>query len=306
MILNWPDFATGELGYVIYVSDDGGATYTYLSQTAANATSYSANTLSSGTTYLWKVHAVSEGQLGTPLTGTQATLPKGPIKSITTGVWSNPATWDCACVPTTNDDVTIADATTVTIDMNASCDDLTIGEGLSGTLVVGNNATARTITTRGTIRVLANGTFRADNINVATHQYWIRGNIINDGTINFNSGVGSNVRSTFFRTGNQTLSGAGAITNFGAMTLKLDTINGTPYTFEITSSNFSAVNNFLDLQSSNQILAILNQEIFHNTELNEFSFKSFYKFLVQTFPQNLISKVNLEKKSFGRAFLFKS
>jgi hypothetical protein len=72
-----------------------------------------------------------------------------------------------------------------------------------------------------------------------------------------------------------------------------------------TTENFE-LNNFLDLQSSNQILAILNQEIFHNTELNDFSFKSFYKFLVQIFPQNLISKVNFEKKSFGRTFLFKS
>ncbi len=248
MTLNWPDWATGELGYVIYASDDGGATYTFLTQLAANSTSYNANTLSSGTTYMWKVHAVSEGQLSNPLNGTQATLPKIPIKSIANGLWSNTATWDCACVPTTNDDITISDGTTVTVDMNASCDDIFIGEGATGNLVIGNNATSRIMTIRGTTTIRTGGTFQSDNVNAATHQLWIRGNIINNGTTNLSPGSGSNTRSYFFRVGNQTISGTGATTNFGAMVLKLDTINGTPHTLEITSNNFSASSGFLDMQ----------------------------------------------------------
>ena len=248
MTLNWPDWATGELGYVIYVSDDGGVTYNFLTQLASNSTSYNATTLSSGTTYMWKVHAVSEGQLSTPLTGTQATLPKGPIKSIANGLWSNTSTWDCACVPTTNDDVTISDGTTVTVNMNASCDDIFIGEGASGSLVIGNNATSRIMTIRGTTTIRTGGTFQSDNVNAATHQLWVRGNIINNGTTNLSPGSGSNTRSYFFRIGNQTISGTGATTNFGAMVLKLDTINGSPYTLEVTSNNFSASSGFLDMR----------------------------------------------------------
>jgi hypothetical protein len=151
-------------------------------------------------------------------------------------------------VPTINDDVTISDGTTVTVDMNASCDDIFIGEGTSGNLVIGNNATSRIMTIRGTTTIRAGGTFQSDNVNAATHQLWVRGNVINNGTTNLSPGSGSNTRSYFFRIGNQTISGTGLTTNFGAMVLKLDTINGTPYTLEVTSDNFSASSGFLDMR----------------------------------------------------------
>jgi hypothetical protein len=38
MQLNWTDNANNEVGYVIYRSDDGGATYTFIRQLAANST----------------------------------------------------------------------------------------------------------------------------------------------------------------------------------------------------------------------------------------------------------------------------
>lgn len=248
MTLNWTDWATNELGYVIYMSDDGGTTYNFYTQTAANATSYSAINLSSGTTYHWKVYAVTEGQLSNALTGSQATLPKGPVISITTGLWSNPSTWNCSCVPTINDDVIIADATAVTLDMDGGADDLTVGQGTSGILVVGNSATSRKLTVRGNVLIQSGASFRSDNVNVATHNLWIKGNITNNGTLNFNPGSGSVTNSTFFRTGNQTISGSGSITNFGQISVKLDTVNANPYTLEVTSTNFTASNGFLNLK----------------------------------------------------------
>ncbi len=248
MTLSWPDWASGELGYVIYISDDGGVTYNFLTQLAANSTSYNAITLSSGTTYLWKVHAVSEGKLSSPLTGSQATLPKGPIKSVTSGNWSNLAVWDCTCVPTTNDDVTISDGTTVTIDMNASCNDLFVGEGVSGSLVLGNSVANRTVIVRGSVNVRVNGSFTCDNVNAASHQLWIKEDFVNNGTLNLNPGSGSIARSIFFRIGNQTISGSGGTTNFGDVVLKLDSISGTPYTLEVTSTKFSASSGFLDMR----------------------------------------------------------
>lgn len=248
MTLNWPDWATGELGYVIYVSDDGGLTYNFLTQLAPNSTNYNATTLNSGTSYIWDVYAVSEGKLSTALSGTQATLPKAPIKSVTTGVWSNLAVWDCTCVPTTNDDVTISDGTAVTIDMDASCADIKVGEGVSGTLILGNSTVPRTMTVRGTMTVRNSGNFQADNVNAASHLFWIKGDIVNNGTINLDPGIGSNARTLFFRNGNQTISGTGSISNFGGMVLKLDTISGYPYTLEVISNNFSASSGFLDMR----------------------------------------------------------
>jgi hypothetical protein len=247
MVLNWPDWASGELGYVIYVSDDGGANYDFLTQIAPNSTTYLANSLSSGTTYKWKLHAVSEGQLSTQLAGTRATLPKSAIRSVANGLWSNPATWSCTCIPNANDDVIISDGTTVTVDMNASCDDLTIGEGTSGILELGNSTANRIITVRGATKIENNGILQSNNIDIATHQLWIKGNIINNGSINLAPGAGSKTRSYFYRGGNQTISGTGSTTNFDAMVLKLDTINALPRTLEVTATNFSASTGFLEM-----------------------------------------------------------
>ncbi len=54
------------------------------------------------------------------------------IHSITDGNWSEPATWDCTCIPNINDEVYIDPFTTVQIDINASADQLTVSE--NGTL----------------------------------------------------------------------------------------------------------------------------------------------------------------------------
>lgn len=43
------------------------------------------------------------------------------IHSVTTGPWSDPNTWDCVCVPTSNDLVYIDPFNTVTVDVNADC-----------------------------------------------------------------------------------------------------------------------------------------------------------------------------------------
>lgn len=79
MKLNWLDNASNELGYVIYRSDDGGSTYSFISQTAANATSSVQSGLLLGTNYYWKVHAVTEGALSTALSGNQCTINSATI-----------------------------------------------------------------------------------------------------------------------------------------------------------------------------------------------------------------------------------
>ena len=73
MTLNWTDNATNEIGYAVYRSNDG-VSYTFISQTAANALSSIQNGLAGATTYHWRVFAVSEGRLSSALAGNQATL----------------------------------------------------------------------------------------------------------------------------------------------------------------------------------------------------------------------------------------
>ncbi|CAN5800283.1 hypothetical protein BH11BAC3_BH11BAC3_33550 [soil metagenome] len=70
--LNWTDNSANETAFVIYSSTDG-INYTYLAQTSANATSYTATGLTSGTTYYHRVYALREGALSNALSGNQAT-----------------------------------------------------------------------------------------------------------------------------------------------------------------------------------------------------------------------------------------
>lgn len=80
MTLNWTDLSSNETGFVIYSSTDG-VNYSFVRQMAAGSTSSLQSGLTIGTTYFWKVYAVTEGGLSTPLSGSQATLCLGPVIS---------------------------------------------------------------------------------------------------------------------------------------------------------------------------------------------------------------------------------
>ncbi|RWW91745.1 beta strand repeat-containing protein, partial [Flavobacterium cerinum] len=80
MTLNWADLSSNERGFTIYRSTDG-INYSFVNQVAAGATSSSQTGLNTGTTYYWKVYALSEGALSTALSGTQATSCNGPAIS---------------------------------------------------------------------------------------------------------------------------------------------------------------------------------------------------------------------------------
>lgn len=80
MTLNWTDLSTNERGFVIYRSTDG-INYSFVNQVAAGTTSSSQTGLATGTTYYWKVYAITEGGMSNSLNGTQATTCNGPIIS---------------------------------------------------------------------------------------------------------------------------------------------------------------------------------------------------------------------------------
>ena len=237
MTLNWADWATNEVGYVVYHSTDD-INYYFDTQTAANATSTIITGLLPSTNYYWKVFAVTEGNLGSALTGSETTLAPGLIISIKTGRWDKTTTWDCGCIPTAADNVIIADGHRVTMRTSGlACNDLTIGQGASGELRFNRN-NPRDLSINGNL-VINNGAFMhvAAGTSNATHTLNIKGNIINNGTLNLATDANSLCISNFIKKdGNQTVSGNGATTNFYTINIDKQLKNNT---LEITSTNFT-------------------------------------------------------------------
>lgn len=245
MQLNWTNWATNEVGYVVYSSTDG-INWEFETQTAANATNAVITGLYSGTAYQWRVYAVTEGCLSNSVNGTQATLPGTTFISVQSGNWQTNSTWNQGSVPTINDNVIIANGHTVTINQNANCHNLTVGQGTSGILRIGNNNTARTVTVNGNVIVNAGAQFIVNTASNATHSFTCTGNVSNAGTVDFMSDANSLCNSTFNHPyANQFINGSGSLTRFNLITVN----KGTSATrlLDVTASGFSAPAGFLTL-----------------------------------------------------------
>lgn len=244
MTINWPNWATNEVGYVLYNSTDN-INFSFVTQTAANAVNYAATGLLPSTTYYWRVYAVTEGCLSASLNGSRTTLAGGNKISITTGLWNTATTWSPTGVPTSADNVTIANGHTVTVNVDALCNNLIVGQGATGVLSIGNNNTARNIIINGNVTINSGATFSVNPASNTTHSVTIPGNIINNGILNFVSDANSLCNATFTKNGNQIISGSGLTTAFNIVTLSMgSSINNT---LDIQTPSFTAPNDFLTL-----------------------------------------------------------
>ncbi len=215
MTLNWADLASNEVGYVIYKSDDN-INFTFVTQTAANASSQNVSSLTPSTTYYWRVSAVSGGALSSALTGSQATNAANTITVAANGNWSAPATWTGGVVPTAADNVLIA-VHTVNIDVDAAALNITVGNGGSGGALKFDPSTAHTLTVGQSVTVAIDGTFSTElNLpsTVTTHVLSIGRDLIVNGQLDFctnNGFAGTNAGAKIVFTGatNNTFSAAG-------------------------------------------------------------------------------------------------
>lgn len=244
MNVNYNNWCTNEVGYAIYMSTNN-VDFDFITQNAVNTTSYSASGLLPNTTYYWKVIAVTEGKLSTAATGNRTTSAAGTKTSnVTSGNWNTSGSWTPSGVPSATDNVIIKNGHTITINANAQCNNLTVGEGSSGTLRIGNSGTTRNLTVNGNLEVKAGATLIAGTSN-ATHTATISGNVINNGTLNFRPTSSRVVNVTFDKDGNQTISGSGSTTAFNNIIQNMGT--SLSNTLNITSTNFTAPDYFLTL-----------------------------------------------------------
>lgn len=247
MTLNFPNWATNEVGYVIYNSTDA-INWNFISQTAANATSALVTGLYSSTTYYWRVYAVTEGCLSsTFLSGTQATTAGSTYISVVTGNWNTASTWNINAVPGAGDNVIIANGHTVTINVNAACNNLTINQGgAASVLRFGNNATNRSLDVNGNIIVGTNGTLTVNVASNTTHQLNLYGNLTNNGVVDLQPDLNSFCDVAFLHPyAAQVVNGSGATNKFNNIT-----VNKGPDTSRIVDmqiSSFVAATGFLTL-----------------------------------------------------------
>ena len=245
MTLNWTNWANNEIGYVIYVSLDD-INYSFHAQTAANATNYTATGLSPSTLYYWRVAAVTAGAVSNFLTGSASTGVPGSKVSIASGNWNTNFIWSPSGAPTAGDNVIIGNNTTVTINVNnAACNNLTVANGGNATLLIGNNNASRTLTVGGNILVNPGGTFGANINSNITHNIYLKGNLTNNGTINFNPDANSFANIHFTGgLGSKNLTGTGT-NRFSRLVVNL---GATSDTLGFLPANFTSINGVLVLR----------------------------------------------------------
>jgi len=247
MTLNWTDWAANEVGYAIYNSTDG-VNFYFITQVAAGSTSANITSLLPSTIYNWQVYAVTEGAVSDAVTGTQGTAAAGDkVSNNANGSWSNAAHWLPNGVPTAADNVTILNTHIMTINANAVCNNLTVGQGISGTLRIGNDGTPRTLTINGNIIVNTGGNFSVNTGSNAVHTMNFIGKINNNGSINMATDGNSTCGINFNRINTQSIQGSGAVNNYSRITLNIG--SGSNDRLDITSVVFTAVPDFLILNS---------------------------------------------------------
>lgn len=246
MTINYNNWSGNEIGYAIYRSTDN-VNFDFIAQNASNSTSYNASNLDPSSTYFWRIFAVTEGTLSNAATGSATTLSAGnKVSRVANGNWSSNNSWTPSGVPTATDNVTILNGHNITINSNSICNNLTIGEGTSGSLVIGDNSTSRSLTINGSLTINNGASFTPGTTN-ATHTTTISGNITNNGTLNFRPTANRVVNTIFNNNNNQTISGTGTTTNFNLITLNMG--NSSSNILDITSTNFDAPDNFLTLSN---------------------------------------------------------
>lgn len=238
--LNWTDNATNETGYAIYRSNDGGATYTYMTRTAANVATYPAIGLYATTNYTWKVIAVSQGGESSPLTGSQTTNAASIKTSVASGNWSTGATWSGGTVPTASDQVVIANGHTVTMNTTAAAYSLTVGQGTSGILEY-NPTTARSLTVETDVEIRNGAQLLAPSTgSIVTHNLILGRSLINNGILDLSTnGNTAGVVLQFNDSLEAVYSGTGTNDLYRMTVNKGSSVNGNNCMVEMNVSNFS-------------------------------------------------------------------
>jgi hypothetical protein len=219
-------------------------------EAAGVGTSFVSTGLAVSTQYTYTIFAYQNtGCLGGPvyrtasvLAGNTTTLAAQNFTSVQSGLWSDPATWGTAVLPSINDNVTIALTHTVTIDIAAFANSVTVNGSLRY-----EATTARTLTVGTDVNVI--GDFQnAASGTQAGHQLIVGGNLtVNSttGLLDFDNGTGA-VNISFTGASNNIFATT-ADTRLRSLTINKGTSNTN--ILEITGDGFIVPQGFLTLSN---------------------------------------------------------
>jgi hypothetical protein len=160
-----------------------------------------------------------------------------------TGLWTNPASWstvtygdptNTGTYPQVGDNAFIGNGHLITFNSNVTLANLTIGQGASGSLEFGNLA-IYWLTLSGNLTVNAGASLVYNANSSITHQVFLQGSLINDGTIDFYRDANDLVNLTFNGATSGTISGAG-LWDLNTVTLNKTTL--TSYSIDVQSNAF--------------------------------------------------------------------
>lgn len=261
--LNWTDNAATETGYIVSRSTDN-VNFTIVGSLAFNAVSFADSNLDPATQYFYRINAVSEGAFGQEIAISATTLTAGNISSVGAGgLWSSQNTWAGGVVPGPGDNVTIADGSTVTIDINASVLSLTVSDSASlseaddaqlgsGPATLTFEETApHSLTVERNVLIKSNGIFATSGLgNVTGHVLTAGRDLTNNGTLDFstnNNAAGAGIVFTGIL--DNVFNGAGPVTDVRTITLNKGT-SSVPNTLELAPANFTVQGSATDTPGS--------------------------------------------------------
>jgi len=171
----------------------------------------------------------------------------GDYGSVASGNWSATSTWkrwntgtssfstSDGTVPSAGFNVFIQ-SHTVSIDINANCNNIYVGSTGASTLQFDNLTTIKTLSAEGNTTVSATSTLQIQNSGTTSDSIIIKGNLINNGTIN--------LRQSATRFANLDIAG-NSVSGNGAYTLNNLTLDGSSLNWS-SSSNINIYGNFIN------------------------------------------------------------
>jgi hypothetical protein len=246
MTLNWVASSptTKVVKYAIYNSTDN-VNFTYVSTVNVGTNTYAATGLSISTLYYWKVYPLSEGALGTALSGSQSTA------GVTTYYWTGTATAEFNTAATWN---TAANGSGSARSSALSTDILIIdGAGTTaGTAITAGTINANT--TVGQLKITSNTACTLRSAGTAQRVLTISGGSGGDDFV-ITSGSSLNLTNT---------TAANTISIIFSGTGTTGDISGT-LTVAGTSATASSANSFLTTGGTGTIVTVSSTGIINNT-----------------------------------------